>query len=36
MKDAEKVLFYDEITIDNDDYRFDGLLWLSNQLDMVV
>ena len=25
-EDAEKVLFYDEITIDNDDYRFDGII----------
>ena len=25
-EDSEKVLFYDEITIDNDDYRFDGII----------
>tara|TARA_B110000438_G_scaffold302663_1_gene361082 strand:- start:390 stop:2699 length:2310 start_codon:yes stop_codon:yes gene_type:complete len=25
-EDSEKVLFYDEITIDNEDYRFDGIM----------
>ena len=25
-EDSEKVLFYNEITIDNDDYRFDGII----------